>query len=131
MLSCRGGVRVPHLLFADDCLLFYQAKIEECQNLLHLLHSYEIASGQAINREKTTLFFSKNTRAKIKLAVQNMLGAQVFHDCEQYLGLPMIAEKSKTKTFKGMREKITKKVTEWKKKFISQAGREILIKAVA
>ena len=69
MLSCRGGVRVPHLLFADDCLLFYQAKIEECQNLLHLLHSYEIASGQAINREKTTLFFIKNTRAKIKLAV--------------------------------------------------------------
>ena len=125
------GVRVPHLLFADNCLLFYQAKIEECRNLLHLLHSYEIASGQAINREKTTLFFIKNTRAKIKLAVQNMLGAQVFHDCEQYLGLPMIAEKSKTKTFKGVREKITKKVTGWKEKFISQVGREILIKAVA
>ena len=110
---------MSHLLFANDCLLFCQAKIEECQNLLHLLHSYEIASGQAINRGKTTLFFSKNTRANIKLAVQNMLGAQVFHDCEQYLGLPLIAWKSKTNTFKGVREKITKKVIGWKEKFIS------------
>ena len=70
-------------------------------------------------------------RANIKMAVQNMLGAQVFHDCEQYLGLPMIVGKSKTNTFKGVREKITKKVTGWKEKFISQAGREILIKNVA
>ena len=69
-------------------------------------------------------------RANIKMAVQNMLGAQVFHDCEQYLGLPMIVGKSKTNTFKGVREKITKKVTEWKEKFISKAGREILIKTV-
>ena len=60
-----------------------------------------------------------------------MLGAQVFHDCEQYLGLPIIAGKSKINTFKGVREKITKKVTGWKEKFISQAGREILIKNVA
>ena len=60
-----------------------------------------------------------------------MLGAQVFHDCEQYLGLPMIAGKSKTYTFKGVREKISKKVTGWKEKFISKAGREILIKTVA
>ena len=131
ILSCRGGVHVSHLLFADNSLLFCQAKIEECQNLLHLLHSYEIASGQAINRGKTTLFFSKNTRANIKLAVQNMLGAQVFQDYEQYLRLPMIAGKSKTNTFKGMREKITNKVTRWKEKFISQVGREILIKTVA
>lgn len=131
ILSCRGGVRVSHLPFADDCLLFCQARIEECQNLLHLLHRYEMASGQAINREKSALFFSKNTRANIKLTVQNMLGAQIFHDCEHYLGLPMITGKSKTNTFKGVREKITRKVTGWKEKFILKAGREVLIKTVA
>ena len=43
----------------------------------------------------------------------------------------MIAGKSKTNTFKGVREKITKKVTGWKEKFISKAEREILIKMVA
>ena len=38
---------------------------------------------------------------------------------------------SKVNTFKGLHEKITKKVMEWKEKFISKAGREILIKTVA
>lgn len=131
ILSCRGGIHVSHLLFADDCLLFCQAKVEECKNLLNLLHSYEVASGQAINRGKTTLFFSKNTRANIKQSIQSMLGAQVFHDYEQYLGLPMIVGKSKTSTFKGVREKIAKKVIGWKERLISKAGREIFIKTVA
>ena len=53
-------------------------------------------------------------------------------DCETYLDLPMVGGKSKVDTFKGLQEKITKKVMGgWKKKFISKAGREILIKTVA
>ena len=29
LLSCHGGVRISHILFANDCLLFYEAKLEE------------------------------------------------------------------------------------------------------
>lgn len=43
----------------------------------------------------------------------------------------MIAGKSKVNTFKGIQEKIAKRVTGWKEKFISKAGREILIKTIA
>lgn len=88
-------------------------------------------SGQAINRGKMALFFSKNTRTGVKQDIQAMLGAQVFNDCEQYLGLPMVIGKSKVNTFKGVREKIAKRVTGWKEKFISKVGREIFIKTVA
>lgn len=77
------------------------------------------------------LFFSKNTRTGVKQDIQAMLGAQVFNDCEQYLGLPMVIRKSKVNTFKGVREKIAKRVTGWKEKFISKVGREIFIKTVA
>ena len=52
-------------------------------------------------------------------------------NCETYLGLHMVGGKSKVDTFKGLHERITKKVMGWKEKFISKAGREILIKSIA
>ncbi|XP_030928446.1 uncharacterized protein LOC115954662 [Quercus lobata] len=51
--------------------------------------------------------------------------------CDRYLGLPMAIGNSKVNTFKDIQEKITKRVMGWKEKFISKAGREILIKTVA
>lgn len=50
ILSCTNEVCISHLLFVDDCFIFYQATVEECQHLLHLLRRYEEASNQTINR---------------------------------------------------------------------------------
>ena len=58
-----------------------------------------------------------------------MMGARI-EDCEKYLGLPMVGGKSKVNTFWELREKISKRVMGWKEKYISKAGREILIKTM-
>lgn len=129
--SCRGGVRISHLLFANDSLLFREAKVGERRQLLDILTQYEEASGQAINRSKTTLFFSQNTSQREKEEIRNLMGAQVMNNYEKYLGLPMVGGKSKVGTFKEIQERITKKVMVWKEKTISKAGRETLIKSVA
>lgn len=92
---------------------------------------YEGASGQAINRQKTTLFFSPNTNQGVKQAIQTMLGAQIMTNCEKYLGLPMVGGKSKVGTFREIQVWVTKKVIGWKEKHISKVGREVLIKTVA
>ena len=52
-------------------------------------------------------------------------------DCERYLDLPMTGGKSKVNTFCDIQEKITKCVMGRKKKYISKARREVLIKTVA
>ena len=100
VVSCNGGVKMSHLFFADDSLLFCEATTRECKNLLDILALSEGASRQAINRQKTTLFFSPNTNQGVKLAIQNMLGPQIMTNCERYLGLPMVGGKSKVSTFR-------------------------------
>ena len=44
----------------------------------------------------------------MKATIQGILGAQVMIDCEKYLGLPMVIGLSKVKSFKELKEKITK-----------------------
>ena len=71
---CRRGLKLTHLFFADDCLLFCRSTLEECEKIKELLATYEAASGQVVNKEKTTLFFSKNTSDATQEAIKESLG---------------------------------------------------------
>ena len=124
-------MNISHLLFADDSLLFCQATVQECQVLLNILSQYESTSGQAINHQKTLLFFNRNTRQDTRDSIKNLLGAKIIMDCKKYLGLLMVGGRTKTTTFKEIQARVTKRVLGWKEKFTSKADREKLIKSVA
>ena len=127
----RNGPKRTHLLFADDSLIFCRATENECQTLLKILAKYERASSQQINRAKTTLFFSKSTNADIQDRIKDMLGVTVVQQYEKYLGLPSLVGRKKTESFTHIKQQIWKKLQGWESKLLSQAGRVILIKAVA
>ena len=71
---CRCGTKLTHPFFVDDCLLFYRSTLEECEKIKELLASYEVASGQMINKDKTTLFFNHKTDDLSRFAIQQALG---------------------------------------------------------
>ena len=70
---CRRGPKLTHLLFADDSLLFCRAIVEECGHVLDILKNYEETSVQKVNRDKTSLFFSKSIPNETKSSIKQAL----------------------------------------------------------
>ncbi|KAA3481221.1 reverse transcriptase [Gossypium australe] len=62
----RRGPEISHLLFANDCLLFGEATKERVSFLKETLKQYEQCSGQCVNFNKSTIFFSSNTLEGVK-----------------------------------------------------------------
>ncbi|XP_027063126.1 uncharacterized mitochondrial protein AtMg00310 [Coffea arabica] len=62
--------------------------------------------------------------------LHGMLGVQEDDGKGVYLGLPYMIGRSKNEIFDFVKERVWKKLQEWKEKALSQAGREVLIKAV-
>lgn len=49
---------INHLLFVDDCIIFSRASLQDLDAVSHALCLYEHSSGQKVNFDKTTIFFS-------------------------------------------------------------------------
>lgn len=64
MVATRGGLRVTHLLFGDNSVLFCRATINEWERIQGLITIYEKALGQDLNMDATIVFFSSNISEK-------------------------------------------------------------------
>jgi exonuclease III len=126
----KGGTKINHLFFADDSLLFCRANFMEWGNVQEILNIYEKASGQKLNREKTSIFFSKNTKEEFKEFIASTARVRITSNFENYLGLPAIIGQSRSGAFAGLKGRIWERMQGWKETFLSQAGKEVLIKAV-
>jgi hypothetical protein len=75
--------------------------------------------------------FSRNTPFSSRQAVLACLHIRAEARTEKYLGLPVYIGRSRKKTFAYLKDRIWKKIQGWKERFLSKAGKDILIKAVA
>ncbi|XP_040994384.1 uncharacterized protein LOC121240933 [Juglans microcarpa x Juglans regia] len=82
-----------------------QANCLEWSRLFHLLELYEHASGQRLNKDKTSISFNKNTRGEARDLILQIAGIQSSQPYEKYLGLPSLIGRSKTKGFKCILDK--------------------------
>ena len=62
--------------------------------------------------------------------IKQALGVPEVKQYKKYLGLPSFVGRRKKASFNFIKEKVWRKMQGWEEKLLSQAGREILIKAV-
>ncbi|PNX71389.1 ribonuclease H, partial [Trifolium pratense] len=122
---------ITHLFFADDSIMFCRATIAETTKMKALITTYQQASGQLVNYNKSELIFSKKVSQSTKLEIQQILPMPIVEHFAKYLGQPTHFGRSKTQVFNYIQDKIWKKLKGWKEKNLSFAGRGTLIKAVA
>jgi hypothetical protein len=127
----HGAPEVTHLFFADDSLLFCRAKNEEITHIKNIIATYQNASGQLVNANKSEIMFSKHVSEDVKDSIQESLAMQKVEHFSKYLGMPTYIGRSKNQFFQFIQDKIWKKLKGWKEKNLSFAGRATLIKAVA
>ena len=122
---------VNHLLFADDSLLFVKASEEGAMEVNDLLDKYCNASGQQVNLDKSSIFFSKGCPDSRRQAVKNILNVPNETLNEKYLGMPSDVGRSKNGAFKYLKDRVWKKVQGWLEQLLASGGKEVLIKVVA
>jgi hypothetical protein len=127
---CNRAPSISHLFFADDSLIFFKANAMECNVLKNIFSAYEDISGQQINFDKSCVSFSNNISIDQQEALALVLNVNRVDKHDKYLGLPMEISYSKIEAFGFLKDKVQKKLSGWREKFLSAAGKEVLLKAV-
>jgi hypothetical protein len=76
------------------------------------------------------LFFSRNTSLARRQEILTLSGLTETTRFDTYLGLLVLVGISIMQSFNGIIDRIWKRLNNWKVKFLSQAGKEIFLKAV-
>ncbi|KAF7830694.1 reverse transcriptase [Senna tora] len=83
------GVKMSHLLYADDVLLFARTKKNSIMAIKSVLDRFLSYSGLTISSEKSLVWFSPHTPEEDKLSVINLLGFGAATNLGKYLGVPL------------------------------------------
>ncbi|KAL5564135.1 hypothetical protein UlMin_027299 [Ulmus minor] len=123
-------MRFSHLLFADDSFLFLDANRSNFETVSAILKLYCAASGQIVNFDKSEICFGRDVLPPVQRDLASFFGVRWVACHDKYLGLPTFAGRCKRDLFNFIKNRVWNKVKGWNASLFSQAGKEILIKAV-
>lgn len=126
----RGSPAINHLIFADDTMFFCQATKESCGTLQSILLQYEEASGQRINKDKSSITFSSKTPTELKAVIKDSLDIHKEGGTSKYLGLSEHFGRRKRDLFTSIVDKIRQRAATRSTKFLSKAGKLTMLKSV-
>ncbi|KAL1100989.1 hypothetical protein V6Z11_D05G267000 [Gossypium hirsutum] len=97
---------------------------------MDFIETYEKASGQRINMEKSQILFSSNCSMDRRDSLTNRMGVRTVSSVEKYLRLPTMVGRKKKEAFQNIIDRLRKRMNGWESRMLSQGGKEVFIKAV-
>lgn len=67
-------MRISHLLFANNNIIFCRALVEECDKVMKVLEDYEATRGRNLIRRKPPYFSARTRREKSNFKLNKSLG---------------------------------------------------------
>ncbi|KAL4334108.1 hypothetical protein GQ457_07G014090 [Hibiscus cannabinus] len=123
------GLSVSHLQFADDLIIFGNARLESVRNIKRVLRIFEVASGLSLNLHKTKLY-GINVDDQVLQDWASIIGCSSDVLPTSYLGLPLGYPRNSLALWKPIIDKLSLRLAGWKGKCLSLAGRITLAKSV-
>lgn len=125
---CKN-MKITHLCFADDIMVFSDGKASSMAGILEVFKKFAAISGLCISLEKSTLFLagvSGHSRDDISARFPFETGSLPV----RYLGLPLLTKRMSLDDCLPLLEKIRDRISSWKHRFLSFAGRLQLLGSV-
>ena len=118
-----------HLFYANDILLFTTARISSLLAIKNLLVRYQNIAGQVFKMYKSQTHIGKCNHRKRGM-ITLVLNIPVARNQKTYLGVPLFYGSPKNRHFAALLDKFHAKLTGWKAKALSFAGRLVLVNHV-
>ena len=105
-----NGPAITHVMYADDIVLFSKATRKDAKRLALCLEKYCKWSGQAINRGKSSILFSKHTGPNCRKVIKQHIHMKSLKKDSVYFGSPLFRTRSPSKDFKFLQERLETKL---------------------
>ncbi|RVW14110.1 LINE-1 reverse transcriptase-like [Vitis vinifera] len=115
------AVNITHLLFADDTIVFCEAKKEALLHLGWILFWFEAASGLKINLDKSMVIPVGKVEGVLEMAAE--IGCRVGQLPTVYLGLPLGAPNRASSVWDGVEERMRRRLALWNRQYHSSERR--------
>ncbi|XP_018512128.2 uncharacterized protein LOC103853200 [Brassica rapa] len=122
-------MKLTHLSFADDLLIFIDGSLSSVQNVLQVLREFEHRSGLAVSFQKTSFYASGLSEEELS-TIQASTGMHHGSLPFRYLGVPLNSRKLSIVNCEPLLHQVKTRFSSWSVKSLSFAGRLLLIKTV-
>ena len=121
------SIRVSHLLFANDTILFSDASREQILSIRLVLSCFQVFTGLKVNVGKSEIVFIREVRNIQSLA--NILQCRVGSLPMIYSDMPLGTLYKTASIWNPILERMEKKLLGWKRFYLSKGGRLTLLKS--